>query len=245
MDKLYEYGINARWDVNENWDNLSTDAAAFLHGVQDFPLFHELCRDIDTTLSVHTLQLAGARWALDGGEASGMQFEDGFEAAHGYGELTVTQIALLANMDEKSVRNAANPKNKEPLVTRNVGTRTVVDADNAKEWLAKRRGFKVTEYFDSRAERDLSKVRFYSMQDLEQYVKARREKLDKKAGQSVASAGTQLEQWVDGALPFDVKVFTALADELRLNRQEFIGAAFALRQKLERKKIEDELQQLP
>jgi hypothetical protein len=239
LDDLYEYAVNGRWDVSNNWDDLSTDVAALVRGLQDFPLFEELARgEIETVLCRHTLQLAEARYALDSGEAGFIALEGEVDAA--YGVLTLTQVALLANMDEKSVRNAANPKNKNPLVTRSLSGRTLVNVDSARDWLEKRRGFKATEYIDASAERDLSRVGFYSVDDFEKYVAARRKKLYRNAGR----LGSTGQQWLDGHASFDVKACTALASELVLDR-EFIAAAFALHQRLERRQVEEALQQLP
>jgi len=44
-------------------------------------------------------------------------------------------------MDEKSVRNAANPKVNDPLKTETIGKRSLVTPQEAKRWLAGRKGF--------------------------------------------------------------------------------------------------------
>jgi hypothetical protein len=55
--------------------------------------------------------------------------------------LTLFEVALLANMDERSVRNAANPKLPDPLKTNQVGKRSLVNPEEARRWLAGRKGF--------------------------------------------------------------------------------------------------------
>jgi hypothetical protein len=67
---------------------------------------------IPRTFSNHVVRMARARWILD--EGSGVDMNEAREWMN-YGVLTLRDVALLANMDEKSVRNAANPKLKNYL----------------------------------------------------------------------------------------------------------------------------------
>ncbi|HFN4058510.1 TPA: hypothetical protein ACHQNF_002305 [Pseudomonas aeruginosa] len=61
------------------------------------------------------------------------------------GYLTLSDIAFLAGMTEKAVRNAAQPKVEDRLVTRKEGSRTVVDSHEALRWLNGRRNFVATQ----------------------------------------------------------------------------------------------------
>lgn len=58
--------------------------------------------------------------------------------------LNLKEIAVLAQMHEKSVRNATQPTAPDRLYTRKEGTRTVVNAHEALRWLKGRRHFKST-----------------------------------------------------------------------------------------------------
>lgn len=60
------------------------------------------------------------------------------------GYLTLLEIAFLAQMNEKSVRNATQPTAPDRLYTRKEGVRTVVDSQEALRWLKGRRNFKPT-----------------------------------------------------------------------------------------------------
>lgn len=128
---------------------------------------------VPITLSQHVVRVAKARWILD--EGSGADMNEAGEWSR-LGALTLSDVALLANMDEKSVRNAANPKHKNYLKTFNHGARTYVDVDDAKAWLQHRRGFKPTVIVDKLAERDLTKTGFFSEQDFSSYLVAQRRK---------------------------------------------------------------------
>lgn len=60
------------------------------------------------------------------------------------GYLTLKEIALLGQMSERAVRNAAQPTATDQLMTRKENRHTVVDATEALRWLKGRRGFKAT-----------------------------------------------------------------------------------------------------
>lgn len=61
------------------------------------------------------------------------------------GYLSLKDIAFLAGMTEKAVRNAAQPRVEDRLITRKEGTRTVVDSHEALRWLVGRRNFVATQ----------------------------------------------------------------------------------------------------
>lgn len=60
------------------------------------------------------------------------------------GYLTLREIALLGQMSERAVRNAAQPTAADQLKTRKEKNQTVVDSSEALRWLKGRRGFVVT-----------------------------------------------------------------------------------------------------
>jgi len=55
---------------------------------------------------------------------------------------------MLGGLAEKTVRMAANPKGKDPLVTFKDGHRTFVEPDVALRWLSTRTGFRPTVMLD-------------------------------------------------------------------------------------------------
>jgi len=61
---------------------------------------------------------------------------------------TLKELAALADMDEKSVRNATIQGSSKPLITRKAKvdgrTATVVEAENLRDWLSDRRSFQMT-----------------------------------------------------------------------------------------------------
>ena len=93
-----------------------------------------------------TVCLAEARHILDGGD-SDMLTPD---VPKGY--LSLRHLAWLADMEERSVRNAANPKLANALVTEQYDKRTVVRLVEARRWLAGRKGFVPTQSAAPRSE---------------------------------------------------------------------------------------------
>jgi hypothetical protein len=81
--------------------------------------------------------MAVARNVLDGGQRYRL-YEDADDLL---GHLTFAEAALLADMDERSVRNAANPKLSDPLRTVVRGKRSLIPVEEARRWLAGRKGF--------------------------------------------------------------------------------------------------------
>jgi hypothetical protein len=89
---------------------------------------------------IRTVETAVARHVLEEGE----RYID-HDAGEGNGPstdmLTIREVALLADMDERSVRNATNPKNPGALKTVQAGKRTLVRPADAKSWLAGRKSY--------------------------------------------------------------------------------------------------------
>lgn len=95
-----------------------------------------------STLEEHIEQvyvLASARHVLDGGNRDFFPFED---VPAGY--LSVLEVALLARMEPRSVRNAMHPKLADRLVGEQHGSRTFISVPEARRWLSGRRGFMAT-----------------------------------------------------------------------------------------------------
>lgn len=120
-------------------------------------------------------ELANARRVLEGGEGfshfSGTREDDTNSRD---GALTIHQMALLAGMEEMSIRAAANPKRANPLPTFSEEGRTRIAIDVAKAWLqSKGRYVPVTRRW-TRKEIDFTTRRFSSFDDMLGIVMNRR-----------------------------------------------------------------------
>ncbi|WP_151445820.1 hypothetical protein [Lacisediminimonas profundi] len=247
---LYDYGINGiRSQSLSDWSD-AEDTINFVDGLSSFPLLEENA-DFDIRLSSYVTKIAHARHILDS-EDGVTDMQDSIDQADLLptliGIIKLHDIALLAGMDEKSVRNAANPKVKNHLKTFNHGNGTYARVEDAREWLASRRGFKPTVEVDKTLDRDLPQIGFSSGDDLAHYLEGR---LASK-NLSPDTAGTKIP-WVTTAKIVDLKMgkfefnkdeLAALAALLELDSKAFVLATFALHQKLERLGIEQALERL-
>lgn len=244
---MYEYGVDGIWDTNENWEDFATDTLAFIDGLHSFFLLNESGIDYDLRLSTHVTNLATARWKLDSSEGTTDLLDTDGPYVSG-STLTLGDVALLANMDEKSVRNAANPKNKNHLRTFSRGARTYVAVEDARRWLVERRGFKPTTQVDRTAERDLTKVGFCSATDFGSYLVALRANKGQSISQVVKGisepdlTAERLKALEKGVFEFDKDIFFWIAKHFGLNKKAFVLATLALHQKIERASFETSLE---
>ena len=153
---MYDYGIagipNGILVPGSIIDGIHAHVEKFLRAI-DTPAMRVYLNENDNSppsLAVRAVQSAVARMVLDGGERN----TDFGTDVHGIGKgdwgyLTLAEVALLANMDERSVRNAANPKLPDPLKTEPVGRRSLVRPEEARRWLAGRKGFIPTQANDN------------------------------------------------------------------------------------------------
>lgn len=70
----------------------------------------------------------------------------------GHESLTISELALLAGIDERTVRNAAST-GKKTLKTIKVGSSTMIESAEAERWLSGRRGYRPTIIKDVMAEK--------------------------------------------------------------------------------------------
>ncbi|MFJ3106879.1 MULTISPECIES: hypothetical protein [Pseudomonas] len=137
----YEYAVEGKWpsqghDNDADWLDLSAFVTTGRSYVEHYGA-------APPKMLEKTLVMGGIRAGLDSDRAD----IDGIPAVlEGLytGYLTLLEIAIMAQMSEKSVRNATLPTAQDRLVTSKQGTRTVVEAPEALRWLSGRRSFNPT-----------------------------------------------------------------------------------------------------
>lgn len=108
------------------------DPENFLDGMGLFlSIFERYINYIEDSKYKFLYDVTSARWTLDNGDS-----------------LNLKELALLAGVDERTVRNAASSKDAISLKTQKSGGSTIVDNDEAKRWLTNRPDFKATEYIE-------------------------------------------------------------------------------------------------
>lgn len=187
MEVLYEFAFHGRLDASAEameYGSGYTWLAALLmdacegHVAEEWDGFGAR---VSTSAEncLHVAELANARHILEGGEGvsyfsrtqSKNKSKDNDTALDA---LSIHQLALLAGMEEMSVRAAANPKRANPLKTKNEDGRTRITREDAKTWLqAKGRYLPVVRYW-SAGEIDLRKRSFKDPYELFHAINARR-----------------------------------------------------------------------
>lgn len=182
MEHLYEFGFLGR--LNENADpmvyesiymwvaDLVGDAATGYVAREWDTYGATICESAKQCLWV--AELANARNMLEEGEPFFYGVCDASkDNPVDEGSLSVHQMALLAGMEEMSIRAAANPKRANPLKTHTEDGGTRIALDVAKTWLhSKGRYVPITRYW-SDGEVDLVKRGFKSESALIQALDAR------------------------------------------------------------------------
>ncbi|WP_244851812.1 hypothetical protein [Caballeronia sp. SL2Y3] len=145
-------------------------------------------------------ELANARHILENGEGFSYfsRRRGKKESSSDLDSLTIGQLALLADMEEMSVRAAANPKRATPLRTETTPEGTRIARDVAKAWLQEKgRYIPVVPYW-SAGEVDLQNRRFKDPYDLLRALDQRRKALIARLeintlDTALLEAGIQLE----------------------------------------------------
>lgn len=245
MSDLYDYAILGilHADLRDDWEIVQEDIKGFFYGLCDFPLLSNNADDYSLDRSLQVIELSCLRMVLD--EGGYCVLEDGTTL---WGHITLKELAYLAGIDEKSIRNMATPKAKNPLKTVKHGSRTFVEIEVAKEWL-RQRGFKETEFRSRDSERDISITGFLSSTDLGGYVREVRERAKLTVPELANQVGTsdaveKINQLEQGIWSFEVNFFTELAQSLNLDARPFVMAVLQLHQRDEMAKIERQLDQV-
>jgi hypothetical protein len=182
LDVLYQYAFFGNVDMNKTAIESEGDyswIAALVCDCKDSFYMQEwddygnnVKASAENCFSV--VELANARWQLENGENfSHLGLSPTNESSGTGDELTIRQMALLAGMEEMSIRAAANPKRSNPLVTFSVDGKTRVTAAAAKSWLISKNRYVPIQYQFSAGEFDLAKRKFSDFDDFLQVAKTR------------------------------------------------------------------------
>jgi|GEM_PF-1938393 len=153
--EMYDYGVlgipNMHLYPGARFYGIYAQTETFLKGIANpaMKIFMSESSNTAPSLAITTAQTAVARIILDGGDrhTDYEQGEYGLRNSN-FSYLTLAEIALLANMDERSVRNAANPKVADPLKTEQFGKRSLVSPEEARRWLAGRKAYIPTQKYE-------------------------------------------------------------------------------------------------
>lgn len=117
------------------------------------------------------------------------------------GRLTFRDMALLAKMEEKSVRNAANPKRPNALRTVSIDGAACIEPHDAREWLKARGRYLPIVPRHRRAQIDLSTHAFEDLDEALRYIEDRFRFLELTADEFGQATGErELREWTAPAM---------------------------------------------
>lgn len=154
-----------------------------------------------------------------------------------WNHITLVELAELANLDSKTLRNMTSSRHPQHLPTLKIDGRTFVSMNIALPWL-EARGFKptVTESFG--ADRDFGHDEFLSNADLGEYLQRNRERLGVSQDALATTTALDVEtiRGLEAAadVPLDREMLLALSAALKVENQVgFISSALALRKRFD------------
>jgi hypothetical protein len=159
------------------------------------------------------LDAASARAAIDGQEETWTS------------ELSVRQLALLADITEGAVRNALSQTGAAGL-TAIAGSKPVrISIDEARRWLPGRRGFSPTPTGPSDDPIMNDRLRgFDRMEQLSDFVSRH---ATRRLG-SAEALGEDAAGWLDGSYAFDTAMARGVAEAIGADEPTFVGKALEL-----------------
>lgn len=178
VEEMYQYAYFGRLDTSTDsleYESLVTWICCILSDMHKSKFLSEWYdyngQGNGAALCMGIAELANARRVLEGGE-NFFHFDGGTDVNC----LTIRQFALLAGMEEMSVRAAANKTQKRanPLITfkdEQGGTRIALE--EAKKWLQSKGRYVQEERFYRNGDTDLTKRRYASLEALEEAMNAR------------------------------------------------------------------------
>lgn len=121
----YDYALGLRYGDINHPDDFLDGMGGFYHFIENL-----ICK-IEDSKYKFLYDLTSARAVLDNGDY-----------------LNMKELALLAGVDERTIRNSASSKDTNKLNTKKSGGSTIIENEEAKRWLSSRPDFKPTQYIE-------------------------------------------------------------------------------------------------
>lgn len=235
FDYCYEYGINGIY-ISEQDPGIieEEDYIPFLNGLiaaSDF-----LGNNIEGRNRIrfdriqHVQEKKHARVVLENFSISALP-----------GKIYLKELATLADLDEKTIRNIASKKPEGFPTIHKSGTRSLVDKEEAREWLIKR-GWKPTVTVSSTVGMYPMSSNFDSINELRTFL----EKVIKDTS-IAADKQEKITQWINSfevSLQIDLGVIKLISQAVKYHPEVLLKPVFELKQKLELEQLKHQLLQL-
>lgn len=229
IEQFYDYGILGIRNMLPAYICDATEwtfAYGLVHDTAKSFLIYEASNGDYVTASkcLYAAKAFFARLILDGNERT---FLDGSD---GPGDmLTIAEVAILADLDERTVRNATSKNAANRLDTAVVESNIYIPRASALAWLQNKRGFIPTKIGEELPSQVVLNEEFTSVEEAGDFIRANRERLSLDHAALATTAGKSvtvknLKMLESGQIAGDEESLTALGNALGLK-----GPLFALR----------------
>lgn len=233
FDHCFEYGVNGIMQGDQNgYEEIETeDYFPFWEGLKALSTFLENNGPVNSyrfDLIDKVLEKARCRSLMDFG--SFLFYEKDGEPGASWTSIFLTELATLADLDEKTIRNMASAKKGDFPTIIKVDGRSLVDKEEARAWL-KKRGWKETVYTSVDRERQTLASGFQTRRQFEEFIENSLGKTHMP--QDLAAAIRALPDAMAAGERLDLRLLAQWGLAADLPEKDLYSALFGLKQKLE------------
>lgn len=179
---------------------------------------------VTATKCLHAAKAFFARLVLNGNERV---YLPGINCPEGM--LAISEVAILAELDERTVRNATSKNVANRLETKVVESSIYIPRESALAWLQSKRGFIQTRIGEDIPSQAVLNDEFTSIEEAGEFIRVNRERLNLDQAALASKAGKivtkkDVKGLESGQIPSNEEMLTAVGNALGLN-----GTLFALR----------------
>jgi hypothetical protein len=230
IEQFYDYGllgIRNMPQVESGGANDWTFAYGLIWDTSRSVLISESCNgeSVDARKCLYAAKAFFARLILDGSERTYIDSDESVPSDM----LSISEVAILAGLDERTVRNATSKSAANRIETAIVDSNIFIPREAALAWLITKRGFTPTRIGEELPAQAVLNDSFSGTQEAGDYVRKVRERLNLSPKAlleraNVTMDAASLNQIEEGDFPSDERSLTAIGNALGLN-----GVLFALR----------------
>lgn len=229
IEQFYDYGLLGIRNISPKYVTDATEWT-FAYGLiydtaKSFLLSESLNGEsVTNTKCIYAAKAFFARLILDGSERIYLPDIDGPDDM-----LTIAEVAILAELDERTVRNATSKNATNRLETSVVESNIYIPRESARAWLMNKRGFVQTSIGEELPSQAVLNDEFTNTNEAGEFIRINRERLNLDHAALASNAGASVTKKVvkeleSGLIPNNEKSLSAIGNALGLN-----GTLFALR----------------
>jgi len=230
VEQFYDYGLLGIRNippVDSDGANEWTFAYGLIWDTSNSFLISESCNGdpVSAHKCLHAAKAFFARLVLDGGDRTYLYGDESAPSDM----LTIAEVAILAGLDERTVRNATSKSASNRLETAVVESNIFIPREAAQAWLSTKRGFIQTRVGDELPILAVLNDAFSGVEEAGDYIRKARDRLSLSPQALLERAGVKMNEkglakLEKGEIPSDEAVLAAIGSALGLN-----GVLFALR----------------